>query len=290
MLRSMTGFGNAQVAISGIQYAIEVRSVNGRYLKTSIKLPEMWAYAETQIDKILRDRLFRGTVNFSLRMRMSDEAAAYSVNQAALRRYADQARAALPPGTNFEAGSLLLLPGVCVPPAADEIAEQQWPALEKAIHQAVDRLLEMRRLEGQALFEDLMRHCGAVEAELEGIAARKGTVVEEYHRRLLARVQELVNAASIRVNEQDLIREVAVFAERSDVSEEIARLRGHMEQFRRVCREEDQGGRKLDFISQEMLREANTIGSKANDAQIARSIVEIKGSIDRIKEQVQNAE
>ena len=288
MLRSLTGYGGAQLQIEGIHYSIEIRSLNNRYFKASIKLPEMWAYAEAEIDKILRQRLTRGSVNFALRMRVSDEAAAYTVNAAALQKYIDQARVALPNAT-FEAGSLLLLPGVCVPPLADEVREKSWPALEAGINRAVDGLIDMRTREGQALHADLECHCRAIEEQLQVIIPRKDTVVAEYHKRLLSRVNELVNSAQLKVAESDLVREVAVFAERSDINEEISRLRSHLEQFRRVAAE-DQGGRKLDFISQEMLREANTIGSKANDAPIARAIVEIKGCIDRIKEQVQNVE
>jgi uncharacterized protein (TIGR00255 family) len=290
MLRSMTGFGGTALQIEGIHYAIEIRSVNGRYYKASIKLPEMWSHAEAQIDRMLRERLYRGSVTLVLRMRMEDAAAAYSVNLGALRRYVEQAQAALPPGASLEIGSLLLLPGVCQPPAADEIAERSWPALQAAVTQAVDQLLAMRRSEGEALYADLVAQCDAIARHLATVEARKDIVLADYHRRLANRVNELVNTASITVNQQDLVREVAVFAERSDINEEVSRLRGHLEQFCQVCRDEEQGGRKLDFIAQEMLREANTMGAKANDGEIARAIVEIKGSIDRIKEQVQNAE
>ncbi len=292
MIRSMTGFGGAQAHIAGIRYAVEVRSLNGRYFKPSIKLPEMWTHAEAAIEKLLRQHLSRGSLYFTLRMQMEDESAAYTVNPAALRHYIDQARAALPgsDGVTFEVGSLLLLPGVCVPPAADELVEKSWPALRQAIEQAVEQLMDMRRREGQALHDDLMGHLSLIEQRLEAIAARKDDVVTEYHRRLIARVNELIHAAQLKISEQDLVREVAVYAERSDISEEISRLRSHLEQFRQAAAGEEQAGRKLDFITQEMLREANTIASKANDADIVRHVVDIKSCIDRVKEQVQNVE
>jgi uncharacterized protein (TIGR00255 family) len=159
-----------------------------------------------------------------------------------------------------------------------------------AIVQAIDALLEMRRREGAALLADLATHTHAVRESLEKIEARKQRVVENYQQRLLARVQELTRSAELSLGATDLMREVALFAERSDISEEVARLKSHLDQFARACQQEDQAGRKLDFISQEMHREASTIGAKANDVEISQAIVEIKSSIDRIKEQVQNVE
>lgn len=289
MLHSMTGFGSAVAQIEGIDYSVEIRSVNNRYFKASLKLPEIWAQQEIEIERMLRQRLVRGTVNFALRMRIASAQAAYTVNAEALAQYVSQARAALGEQAQLEAGALLQLPGVCVPPALDEIVEASWPDLQCAVAQAIDQLIEMRKREGEVLFADLMSHLDAIEAALKVIEPRKGEVVQEYHERLTKRVNELIAKAQLSVKQEDLVREVAVFAERSDINEELSRLRGHIEQFRKVAADGEQAGRKLDFISQELLREANTIGSKSNDAEIARVIVDIKSSIDRIKEQVQNA-
>jgi uncharacterized protein (TIGR00255 family) len=289
MLRSMTGFGNAQLQVEGVDYSVEIRSVNGRYFKANIKLPELWSHAETEIEKMLRRHLSRGTVNFTLRMRSQSAAAAYTVNLAALRRYMQQAWAALPKA-NVELGAMLTLPGVCEPPSADDVCERHRPALFAAIDRAMECLQEMRRQEGEALRADLLGHCRSIEQRLEKVEARKDLVVTDFQKRLLDRVNELVRSAKLSLGEQDLAREVALFAERSDVSEEINRLRGHLAQFRQAADQEEQAGRKLDFITQEMLREANTIASKANDAEIIRAVVDIKTSIDRVKEQVQNAE
>jgi uncharacterized protein (TIGR00255 family) len=129
-----------------------------------------------------------------------------------------------------------------------------------------------------------------IKANLVEIAQRAPSVVEDYHKRLIQRVTQLLAKAELAVSQPDLIKEVAVFAERADIAEEIQRLTSHMDAFEQSCRTGEHAGRKLDFITQEMLREANTIGSKANDAEIAKRIVEIKGAIDRLKEQVQNVE
>jgi uncharacterized protein (TIGR00255 family) len=179
---------------------------------------------------------------------------------------------------------------VCEAPSADEISRQHKPAVVAAVQQAVEALLEMRRQEGKAMEQDLLGHSQSVRTHLENVEARKQRVIENYQQRLLARVQELTRAAELSLSANDLLREVAVFAERSDISEEVARLKSHLDQFAKACRQEDQAGRKLDFIAQEMHREASTIGAKANDVDISQSIVEIKSSIDRIKEQVQNVE
>jgi uncharacterized protein (TIGR00255 family) len=284
----MTGYGSAQTLIEGIDYAVEVRSVNGRYFKASIRLPDVWTGAENDIEKMLRDRLHRGTVQLTLRMRLQSEAAAHNVNTAALAKYIEQARAALPADARIDVGAMLLLPGVCEPPMCEDICDRTRDALWQALEQAVEALLVMSRHEGEALHADLANQCEVVEQQLGLIEPRTEHVVADFSQRLLTRVNELVNTAKLTVNEQDLVREVAVFAERSDVNEEIARLRSHLDQFRQAAAQQAQAGRKLDFISQEMLREANTIGSKANDAEIGRAIVEIKTAIDRIKEQVQN--
>ena len=148
----------------------------------------------------------------------------------------------------------------------------------------------MRQREGENLFKELMRHVTLIGDNLKEIAKRAPAVVEDYHKRLSQRVAQLLSKAELQVSQPDLIKEVAVFAERADIAEEIQRLTSHLGAFEEACRTDAHAGRKLDFITQEMLREANTIASKANDAQIAKHIVEIKGAIDRLKEQVQNVE
>jgi len=148
----------------------------------------------------------------------------------------------------------------------------------------------MRREEGQALRRDLLGSCDAIRDHLSQIAAQAPKVVDEYHQRLKTRVETLMRAGGFELEAEGLMREVAVFAERCDISEEIARLRSHLDQFTQLCDREDRVGRTLEFLSQEMLREANTVASKSNNADIARSVVEIKGLIDRLKEQVQNVE
>ena len=197
------------------------------------------------------------------------------------------------PRLNIDLTALLGLPGV-LQPAQDQaqMLAQARPVVLALVEKAADRLLAMRVVEGDALAEDLARQRATIRQRLALIAQRTSVVVEEYHQRLRARIDELMARAQLKITEPDLIREVAIFAERSDISEEVNRLAGHLEQFEQIVGADkgEPAGRTLDFLTQEMLREANTIASKSNDVQIARAIVDVKGAIDRIKEQVQNVE
>jgi len=291
MLRSMTGFGIAQGQVEGVEYAVEIRSVNSRYFKASIKLPEAWATAETDFEGILRKRLQRGSVTLTVRMKLPDDQAAYQVNNAVLRRYVEQLQVQQPdPMLRVDLGSLLELPGVCEPPPLEELCGRTRGGLEGLIDQALSDLIRMRRAEGRVVRDDLLANCQAIEQNLAGVAQRAPTVVADYRDRLAARVAELTHAGEVSVDADSIAREVAIFAERCDVAEEISRLGGHVEQFRATLGADGPAGRKLDFIAQEMFREANTIASKGSDAHIARCVVEIKTAIDRIKEQAQNVE
>ena len=158
------------------------------------------------------------------------------------------------------------------------------------VREAVDKLLQMRLQEGESVRADLLAQCEVIEQNQKAVVARAPVVLQEYHGRLRARVEELTQAGKIKIDEEILAREVAILAERSDIAEEISRLTSHAQQFRQAMDSSEPSGRKLDFIAQEMLREANTIASKANDAEIARAAVEIKTAVDRIKEQAQNVE
>jgi uncharacterized protein (TIGR00255 family) len=293
MLRSMTGFGSASGQADGVEYAVEIRSVNNRYYKSSIKAPEPLAAAEMQIDKLLRGKLVRGTVTVTVRMTVPDEQAAYRVNMAALARYVEQIKLMeieANPALRVDLGAMLQLPGVCEPPPLEEICRQTHPALMRLVEQALGDLIEMRLREGQAMKADLLANCRAIAGNLEEAARQAPQVVLDYQQRLSARVRELTAAGNIDIDQDDLAREVAIFAERCDVAEEVARLRAHLQQFQQAMESPEPAGRKLDFIAQEMLREANTIGSKANDTKIALAVVEMKTAIDRLKEQVQNVE
>jgi uncharacterized protein (TIGR00255 family) len=285
----MTGFGDAACEAEGVHYAVELRSINNRYYKASIRLPEEINGLEAELDSLLRKRLHRGSITLTAAVQDTSASAAYEINEAALQHYLACCREL---GTTIEAGSLLALPGVLQPPAKAELLDRVRPILKDLATQACDKLNTMRDVEGKGLGEDLMGHVKSIEAMVAGIAERAPEVVEEYHQRLRTRLDALLARAELKLAEVDLAKEVAVFAERCDIAEETQRIAAHLQQFEEILHRDDgePAGRTLDFLSQELLREANTIASKSNDAQIARTIVEVKGAIDRIKEQVQNVE
>lgn len=292
MICSMTGYGEAQLTDGAVAYVLEVKSINNRYFKASIKLPEHLAVFEGQVETLLRSKLARGTVSYTLRVRDKSAKAAQEVNVAALESYVNQLRGLnMGQGAQIDLATILALPGVIQPPEIDEAErERQWQRIEQVSQIAIEHLVQMRSLEGRAINDDLLGQCAQIREHLKEVAVRAPGVLQEYNERLLNRANELLASSRMQLQLDDVRREVAVYAERCDINEELARLASHLDQFETLCDRSEAAGRKLDFLAQEMLREANTIGSKANDATIAHSIVEIKGSIDRIKEQVQNVE
>jgi uncharacterized protein (TIGR00255 family) len=293
MIVSMTGFGDAVAEKDGTHYAVEIRSLNNRFFKAVIKLPDIVSGLEPEIETLLREQLGRGSVTYIMKMRSESAEAAYRINTEALKAYMDQLRGIkeLNQHLTLDLGALLSLPGVCQEPRdeTDEI-QHHGPVVRELSIKAIIKLNGMRQREGESLFKDLMKHAKVISDSLGEIEKRAPFVIDEYHKKLAQRVNQLIGKAELQLDASSLAKEIAVFAERCDISEEIQRLTSHMDAFESACRTGEHPGRKLDFITQEMLREANTIASKANDAQIARHIVEIKGSIDRLKEQVQNVE
>ncbi len=297
MIRSMTGFGDASIEEGGLHFAVELRSLNNRYFKAVIRLPEEVSGLETLLETLLRKRVSRGSFTLTVKCRRSDTAVS-QINDQALMEYLDHLETirgkVQDQAVQIDLTRLLALPGVMRPThGGDAIHTHAERLLPQLLGQAVDRLIEMRLTEGRALAEDLLLQIGVIDSHMQRIGERAPVVINEYHQKLAQRVEHLMARAKLKVDEKDLIREVAVFADRADISEELSRMSGHLDQFREIVGDgeaEDPAGRTLDFIAQEMLREANTIGSKSNDATISRSVVEVKSRIDRIKEQVQNVE
>ncbi|MBN1787765.1 MAG: YicC family protein [Sedimentisphaerales bacterium] len=295
MLNSMTGFARICREIDGVSYAVEIKTVNNRYFKPNIRLPEPAAFLDHDIEKFLRENIYRGVVSYLLRYKNISGEPMYEIDVAAMESYMEKLNSINKPSDKAEQRidltSLLSLPGVIkTKEPEDEEADQLRKAVFQVTSEAVEQLKKMRSREGEALFTDLKQQCTQIRSMLDGIEPRKKIVVNEYKDRLTARVKELLDTARIELDSDLVAREVALFADRSDIGEEIIRLSTHLEQFAESCKKEERPGRKLDFISQEMLREANTIASKASDAKICLDVVQIKSCIERIKEQVQNVE
>lgn len=188
-------------------------------------------------------------------------------------------------------GHLLQLPGVVTETELpDELVNSLWPSIEKCLAEALDHFDDFRQREGESMRQDLERQCEIIETEVRRVAELAPQVVAEYRDKIMERVRRLMSDTSVSLGENDVIREVALFADRCDINEEITRLRSHTEQFLRLLNGNVSQGRKLEFIGQEMFREINTTGSKANNVTIALSVVEMKAAIERMREVLQNVE
>lgn len=290
----MTGYGEAQGEIDGITYAVTVKAVNNRYLKVVVKLPDVAAFLDEEVERLLRCELARGMVNFTIRLKDTSGGSLFDIDESVLQNIIRKLESIKLSGKlagAVDMANLLNLPGVIRAAEPDEqTAERMRAKILQISREAIENLKAMRAAEGAALEADLKEHCRHIEQGIEHIRGLSGTVVQEYAKKLRRRVDDLLAHAELKLDEDVLAREVAVYADRSDISEELARLESHLQQFAQACEANGQAGRLLDFISQEMLREANTIASKSSDTEITRCVVDMKCRVDRIKEQVQNVE
>lgn len=290
----MTGYGEAHRQAENLAVAVEVRTINNRYFKLSLRASEGYAALEPQIENAVRTQIKRGTVQVNIRVDHKHTADDYRINRDVLDGYRRQL-SAIGDGSHgakpVPLESLLLLPGVIEEHQGDAAqTEQNWPHIQATLEDALRNLASMRTTEGATMGRDLLINNQVIAKELEKIAARAPLVVDSYRGRLEERLKTVLADHQIVLNPSDLIRELSIYAERSDISEEIVRLRSHLDQFASIMAQDDSAGRKLEFLAQEMLRETNTIGSKSTDVEIARNVIEIKTAIERVKEMIQNVE
>jgi len=298
MIRSMTGYGAAERVDPDVRIAVELRTVNNRFFKASLHLPEGLGAVEVAIDKILRASITRGTVNLTLGVEPRGGAARVPINKDILEAYLKDlggfARGWSGKNDDYSSGLLgfvLGLPGVIGGQDVLLTGIDNLPArIEAVVQEGVARLNAMRDAEGQTTAADMRATLEEMEKWLAAVDAHVPAVIEEYRERLRERVTALLEGVEIALDDQVLAREVAFAAERSDINEEIARLRSHVGQFRELLVESGPGGRKLEFITQEMSREVNTMGAKSNDSEISRLVVSVKVGVDRLREQSQNVE
>ncbi len=288
----MTGHGQSQLQVEGYSVDCEIRAVNNRYLKCHIYWPDQFSRFEVPIQNLVRKYAKRGTITLTFRYQANNGTVQYSLNKSQLQNYLTEVREFDP--TFFErvqSEAFLGLPGVVSESdQGTEDVDSLWPMFEQVTEDALRSLMEMRANEGAVMARDLLSQIETIEANLADIGNRSPRVVEDYARRLLEKINEWLQPYSAQISNSDIIREVGLFADRSDISEEIVRLGSHIKQFRDGLDSSRADGRKLEFVTQEILRETNTIGSKANDSEIGRHVVEIKTAIERIREMVQNIE
>jgi uncharacterized protein (TIGR00255 family) len=294
MIRSMTGYGRAEAVLVGRKFTVEMKSVNHRYLEISLRLPVMLMSLEAEIKKRIGEQFSRGRIEAAFRVDAEGNAETggrYALNLPLVRNYhalLSQMREELHLGDDITLAMMAGFRDVFV--AADSVQDPAalWEGLATVLDDAVRTLTEMREREGESLRLDLTARLSLIAGFLERIAGRSPQVVRDYHKRLGDRVRELTGGMV--VDEARLLQEVAMMAEKSDITEEIVRFRSHIGQFTDLLTGGDAAGRKIDFLIQEMGREVNTIGSKSSDAEISRDVIEIKSELAKLREQVQNLE
>jgi len=294
VLLSMTGFGEAHHQQDDLAVTVEVRTINNRFFKLSVRSGEGYTVLEPQIEAVVRKAIRRGTVQVNLCIDRAKSPEDFNINAGVLQRYRTQLES-LHPQPNQSGSvsleSLLALPGVVEENAAANLdAAEDWPVIGATLEAAMDNLSRMRIEEGRTMADDLAANCRAIAASLKRVRQRAPLVADAYRSRLEERVGKMLAEHEIVLEPKDVIKEVALFAERADISEEVVRLQSHLDQFDTIMGLPESSGRKLEFLTQEMFRETNTIGSKANDVEIAQDVIDIKTAIERIREMIQNIE
>jgi uncharacterized protein (TIGR00255 family) len=287
----MTGFGRATAALAGGTLSVQVSSVNRRSLDLSIKLPDDWDILEAEIAESVRRVASRGKVHVGVEFAPSNGRGDIGWNDAGVAAVLDRlADLADTRQIHFEPNAELLwhIASSQRSPAEAPSADAARPEVLAALAEALRGFAAMRAKEGEALLADLSERLAACRAQVDAVAARAPEVAPAYRGQLMKRLRDA--GLELDVEDERVLREIALFADRCDVSEEITRFRSHIDQLGTLVRSEDEIGRKADFILQEMGREANTIGSKANDLAIAKSVIELKNELERIREQMANVE
>lgn len=296
MIKSMTGFGRAELKGEEKTILVEIRSLNNKYLKINTKIPESLTDFEERIGKLIRKEMLRGTINLTLEYKTSEQELKCFINKDVLKNYYSsvcEIREEISSKQDISLEKLISLPGVLEfkkDTGNAEVTDGLWLELEKAIKLAIDDLNHMKGVEGRNLQLEIEKWTNRISLLLDKIETRSANVVSGYRDRIQERIVSLLEGTEIKIDKSDLYKEVAIFADRCDISEELGRLRSHLLLLNDVMENEEPTGRKLEFIVQEMFREANTIAAKANNADIIKDVIDVKTEIERTKEQVFNVE
>ena len=292
MIRSMTGYGSAELERDGQRLSAEIRSVNHRFFEVSVRAPKLVSLFEDQIRQLIQERFSRGKIMLSITWSGAGEAGeVLKINESVVDRYVRllqelSGRYRLDGGLRIE--TVASLPDVFTWEHTSLSDEETWGLIDNLVGKACENMNAMKAREGQALSRDLEHRLKIIRSELDKIATRAPMRPAEAKERLMGRLQSLL--ADVEMDPIRIAQEVALMADRLDCTEETVRLAAHIDQFRSLIEGSELAGRKLNFLLQEMNREANTIGSKANDVEIAHGVVVIKEELERLREQVQNVE
>lgn len=292
MIKSMTGFGRAQETVDGMTVTVELKSVNHRYFEFTAKVPRTYGFLEEKLKSFLNARVSRGKMECYVSIENLEESdMEVVVNPSLAKGYVDALRTLSETfglKEDYSAISIAKFPDVLTLRKALADEEKIWNAVQKVTELAVERFVTMRETEGEKLRADILSKADTILEHVAFVESRSPQTVREYHEKLRQRMEELLE--NTQVDEQRLLTEAAIFADKVAVDEETVRLRSHISQLREFLNADEPIGRKLDFLVQEMNRESNTIGSKAQDVEIAKRVIAIKAEVEKIREQVQNIE
>jgi uncharacterized protein (TIGR00255 family) len=293
----MTGFGRGGFTIGEESYTVEVRALNHRYLDIKVRMPERFFPLEAKVREVIKKGFSRGTFNIYVSVVSGPAEEALEVNIPLARKYLEaevKLKKKLGLSGDVDVPLLLRLRDILTSARREEDLEGDWKAFNQGLKTALAQLLEMRQTEGEALKKDILSRLEVIELLLAKIEERVPEVVARHKERLTEEMERLTEQMKPligdKVDETRLVTEAAIFAERTDTSEEIVRFKSHIKRMRDYLVLSEPVGRRLDFLCQEMLREASTVASKSNDAGITQTIVEIKGELEKVREQVQNIE
>jgi uncharacterized protein (TIGR00255 family) len=291
---SMTGYGRAEALIEGRKWTIEIKSLNHRYIEIITRLPSVLSSLEVDIKKRVSERVFRGRIEISIQADAEsgpENGVQYSLNMPLLRNYHSlltQIREELNLKDEIEMKTLVRFKEIFIPSETRFDPTVAWGGLQKTLDEALEALIRMRRVEGETLKNDFLARLSALKRYIASAKARAPRTVLEYKQRLQDRIRELTEG--LEIDPVRLSQEVALLAEKSDITEEIVRFESHIDQVEKLLQGSEAIGRKLDFLLQEMGREVNTIGSKSNDIAIAQDVIELKSELAKLREQAQNVE
>jgi len=292
MIKSMTGYGRVEAIFDGRNIAVEAKSVNHRFLEISLRTPAALYPLEMEYKKKIGERFKRGRIDVSIRLEGDGtETSKVNLNMEVARDYFDVLTRLKNEFNMTEPVSLKNLIGfrdIFTPPAETKLEDDFLNQVEKTLQEALSMLVNMRQDEGIVLFSDMQMRLHAIGETMETIRSRAPQIVLEYQKRLSERIKELT--AGFELDPARLAQEVAIMADRCDITEEIVRMQSHIGQFEALLQSDEAEGRKIDFLLQEMNREINTIGSKGNDVDIARQVIEAKSELGKLREQAQNIE
>ena len=292
MIKSMTGFGRAEEVLNGRDILVEIRSVNHRYYEFSSRIPRAYGYIEEKLKSLLNGRIARGKTEVSVTVSsVEGKEAVIVVNEAIASGYVDALRKAnekLGLTDDITLSQMMRLPDIFTVRKVQDDEDQVWQDVKTVTEKALDNFVRMRETEGVRMKEDFLFRLENIEKMVSDVEVRSPEVNAAYRDRLYNKIKEVL--ADKNVDESRLLTEAAIFADKTAVDEETVRLRSHINQFRSMLELDEPVGRKLDFLIQEFNREANTIGSKAQDAKITKTVVELKSEIEKIREQIQNIE